>query len=173
VKRVLIIAAGTFLGILAIILLLSGGLFGGRGGWTIDRTADPMSDEVSAEAKLRSNEDNGQLVLSCKDGGALSVLIVSDGRTGGLGDDENYVGRPLNYRFDKDPPEAVTATLGDSFVGFTSKDRAVERRILDRLLKASSFAAQFDPVRGDRVSMTFDVADAADAAAKVREQCHR
>jgi hypothetical protein len=107
IKLTVAIAAGVFLGILALLVFL----FSGKtaGGWRYNRSIDPMTDVVSVEATVVAEGGQGRLALSCSQGQEYTRLFVgAPRRLTGFGDEE-IVERMVKFRFDNG---VVSDTVG-------------------------------------------------------------
>jgi hypothetical protein len=173
-KRILIIAGGTALGILAVIFIIAS-LSGGSSGWAYNVSTDPVTDAKSAAANLQAEGSRASLELSCKPGQPISLVIDAGERMGGFRSEENYVDRTVQYRLDKAPPQDVVGILGDNYIGFSrgsDEKKPWDTAIIAGMRKAERLAIAAEGNNG-RVALTFDITGADDVIDRLTAECRQ
>lgn len=157
--RILVVAAGVFLGIIAVIVFLVAAPFSSAA-WEVQRNVDPITDAVSVEAFLRSEDGGGVLGLFCGSG----QLAIAVQRRARFSTSDSAV---VTIRMDQQPPFSVAALQGDDAIYISSSSRQLPE-MLAQLAGSRRVAVRIEDERapGDLIFNSHG-ADAAMEAVRV------
>lgn len=173
-NRVLAIAAGVFLGIIALVLAV---VLVSRpsSGWEISVSEDPITDALTATAAVHAENGRGGMQIACDAGEPLGVFIQSPIRLGGFLASENFQKRVITYRFDGGAPKKMVGVIGDDLIGLSEESGAIKgemEEFLTGMEGASRMAVEAHGIgSGERSVMTFDISGAGPILQHLRKRC--